>query len=127
MIRFFQDGGATMWLMLLCSIISNPFALAALVTAFVTDNRAVRIGIGVTALVFGVMTLLFGAGSYFYWMNEVNLALEHASPDIQEVLREAGRAEATNNILLGVFGSVLPILLGGFAIARGVLGKPRET
>lgn len=119
----FHDGGATMWLALLCSLIGNPLALVAIVGAFVSKKRGWRLGLGGAALVFGVLTLMVGAAGYSYGMSQAEQAVLFAEPETRAALLAMGRHQALNNVWFGLCGALLPLVFGSIAIVRGALTK----
>ncbi|MBW2465139.1 MAG: hypothetical protein JRH11_26050 [Deltaproteobacteria bacterium] len=124
MIEMFLAGGPSMWVALLCSMIGNPLAIAAVVGAFVTRKRGMRLGLGIAAVCFGLATLFIGGAGYMYGMSQVASVLPLVDPGDRELIQAVGQAEAMNNIWLGLCGSALPLLFGTLAIARGAMTKP---
>ncbi len=119
----FMAGGPSMWVALLCSMIGNPLAIAAVVGAFVTKKRSWRLGLGLAAVCFGVATLFISGAGYMYGMSQVASVLPMVDPEQRELVREIGQQEAMNNIWLGLCGSALPLLFGAVAVVRGAMTK----
>ena len=120
----FHEGGPSMYGLLCCALIGNPLALVAIAGAFVAKGRGTRIGLGAASVVVGGATVLAGIVAYLYWMGVMEDALAYADAAAREALYERGRQEALHNVWLGVGGGLVPLLLGGAALLRGLMTKP---
>jgi hypothetical protein len=117
-LRFFQEGGWAMYLVLCTGGLSHLLALAAL-GSMLAKRRAMPLGFGAATLLFAVSTLCVGVGGYFMAMRNVEDAVQFADPATQAMLRETGRAEADNNLYFGGCAFLFPLLAGAVALGRG--------
>jgi hypothetical protein len=75
----FQEGGWTMWIVLLCTLATTPLAIAAAITAFASKRKGMVLGLAGAALLFSLSTACVGVSGYLYWMQQVDEAIAFAS------------------------------------------------
>jgi hypothetical protein len=120
LVQWFQEGGWAMYGALCCSLLSVAIGLGAVGVAFATKKRSLAIGLGAATLLFALTTLCTGVGGYLMGMRTVEGAVAFADPAYRTALLEQGRDEAQNNLEMGACASLLPLLLGLTALARGL-------
>jgi hypothetical protein len=112
MVRAFQEGGPTMYLVLGLAVLGHVTAIVAVAMVLSQPTRArKRIG-GAVALALAVATL---AAGYFGWRHGLELtdeAVVGASPDMRAALHAQGEEEARHNLTFGLYACVLPLLAG---------------
>ena len=118
--EFFQEGGATMWMVLLLGSFATALGIAALGVAF-ARKRGAAIALGALALGAGLLTAAAGVGAYLWAMHRVWAAVDYVAPEHKARLLAQGISEAMNNIVLGIVLSGLPLLGGFVALVRGIL------
>lgn len=121
---FFAEGGAPMYLVACTAVPAFGLALAAL-GAMASSTRALPLGLGASALLFGLVTVGLGVVGYLWGVQQVEEALAYVAlpPDETARLRAQGLAEADNNLWLGGIASILPLAAGALAVLRGVTMK----
>jgi hypothetical protein len=118
----FQEGGWTMWIVLLCTLATTPLAVAAAITAFASKRKGMVLGLAGAALLFSLSTACVGVSGYLYWMQQVDEAIAFASDgEVAAQLREVGEREASWNWMCGLLGAALPIVLSSAALLRGAM------
>lgn len=115
-----SEGGAPVWGLVLCALVSHPIALAALGLALAKRSRGLALGMGAATVGLGMMALLLGVGGYLYGMHQVDAAVAYADPDSRELLRAVGQREAMISVWCGLGATALPLFLGLAAVARGL-------
>jgi hypothetical protein len=110
----FREGGWAMWVVLGldgCVGILVPIALIVAIVARVTGKmRSLSLGLGIVATLMCLMPMCAGVGGYLLGMDQVEAAVAGVDPAMQQELRTAGEAEASNNLSFG-FGSGCSCLL----------------
>jgi hypothetical protein len=118
MVQFFQEGGFTMWIVLLLGSASTSLAVAAVILALGKRRTAILM-VGVASLVGGLLTAAAGVGAYFWAISRVMAAVAVVDPSLKARILAQGISEAANNILLGTLLAPLPFLVGVVALVRG--------
>ena len=124
--QIFAEGGFPMWIILACVLVSHPLAIAAVIVAFVNEQRAVVLALSGAVLLFAQTTACVGVAGYLWGLSQVEAALAGAAglePAMLEALREQGQQEASWNWICGGIGTVLPLILALVGLARGVTMK----
>jgi hypothetical protein len=118
----FYEGGWPMYGVLACTLLAHPVALAALIVAFASRRRGMVLGLSAAALLLGLSTACTGAAGYAFGLHQMNEALAGAwlEPAQVEALRAAGESEAGWNLVCGMAGAALPVLLALVGLARGL-------
>lgn len=115
-----SEGGAPVWGLLLCVLVSHPVALAAIGVALAKRSRGLSLGLGAVTVGLGVAALALGVLGYLYGMHQVDAAVAYADPESRALLREVGQHEALISVWCGLGAMALPLLLGVAAVARGL-------
>jgi hypothetical protein len=125
LLRHFQEGGFAMYPIACFGVLGVALALASLGSLF-APSRKFPIGVGLAAMIIGLMALGMGVAGTMLGRRATEDAIVMADPELGEMIRAQGYAEANNNLIFGGLVSAVPLLAGLLAIARGVTMKAPE-
>ena len=103
-------------------VVGALVALAAIASLF-APSRRLPIGVGLSAMIIGLMALGMGLFGTMQGRRVTEEAVANVDPELSELIRTQGYEESDNNLVLGGLASVLPLLVGMLAIGRGVTMK----
>ncbi len=125
LLYYVQEGGWSMYPIACFLLLGGMLGLGALASLF-ASTRKLPIGIGLAALMVGLMALGMGLLGTMQGRAATEDAIVNADPEFAERLRVVGYEEADNNLVFGGIACVIPLLTGMLAVARGVTMKATE-
>ena len=124
-VRYLQEGGWSMYPIACFGVIGVFMGLAALASMF-ASSRKMAIGLGISALLLGLMALGMGLVGTMQGRRTTEEAIVNVDPEFAEVIRVQGYEESDNNLVLGALACALPLLAGLLAVGRGLTMKEPE-
>lgn len=128
---WFQEGGWAMWVVLLADLALVATLGVVVVLALAAGrSRGVALAARGAAAFLLVGTLVpagVGALGYALGMRNVEAAIVHVDPSMQDELRAAGEAEASNNLWFGGGSTALCLLPSLALVAFAFTRRPPEA
>jgi hypothetical protein len=113
----FQEGGSTMYLVLLFALVAHGAAIAGLVAGGLSRAERGKL-FGGLALGLALVALGIGWLGYRHGLSQGRAAVEFAAPDMRARLLEQCELEAGRNLTFGLYALVFPGLVGGILLVR---------
>ena len=124
--NYIVEGGSGMYLVACLGMLGLVFGLGALASLF-SSSRKFPIGMGLAAIVIGLMTLGMGLLAMMFARHSVDEVLPLVDPSMADALRARGYEEADNSLVFGGLACVAPLLAGMIAVGRGALMKTPKS
>lgn len=122
----FRTGGVWMYLILTAVLVGWPLAGLGLLTLLSKKAKVAMIAGGLVTVI-GLGTAAIGVVGYTVGMAEVDEAIERATPENRERLRETGAEYAAYPLKFGFGAASVPLLLGLLTFGAGVMKRGKVT
>lgn len=120
--RYFQEGGWSMYPIACLGVVGAFIGFAALASMF-ASSRKLPIGLGLSALILGLMALGMSVFGTMQGRRATEEAVASVEPGYADEIRMQGYEESDNNLVLGALACALPLLAGLLAVGRGAMMK----